>query len=141
MENQEYKKISQEDLEKIKNEAEKNNISLFKLSDGIAIDLPVAKLINSDEFKEYSVEWREDKGGYSIVNSEKRLMFGLGFNETKDSFPAPKKAFLDYWCMHMNLAYMKGYLNKDGKDFLLHQKTWDILDGLYEEWTGIKLNK
>lgn len=49
------------------------------------------------------------------------------------------KAFLDYWCMRLNRAFVNGWFGAKGVSSWPDNNYYLILNELYRKWTGDKL--
>lgn len=87
----------------------------------------------STEVEIYHV--RQYKDGYGIFLDdsncihEPELIFGT--NCTLDS---PHKAFLDYWCMRLNRAFINGWFGAQGKSSWPAKDYYARLDQLCQKW-------
>lgn len=95
--------------------------------------------IDIREFEVFKVRLSkpEERGGYKIFvdnpNGEEFHIFGLGSHNSTPEQLEKCKAFCEYWALHLNQAYMAGFLNKDGC-FLKHtEETFQRLDDLYKK--------
>lgn len=77
--------------------------------------------------------------GYGIVCGVNEFpVYGLG---GKDMFPETAeqcKAMCEYWCMHMNQAFIAGRLSVDGNVLQYTESSWARLDALYKKAHGIE---
>lgn len=78
-----------------------------------------------------------EKYGYQIVAGDTDYpIFGLGNRGHTEQELERIKAFLDYWCLHLNQAYMAGYVRKDGFVLQHTEATVKRLDDLYQKAYG-----
>jgi hypothetical protein len=98
--------------------------------------------VSSKEFDLYKVE--PNRNGYGIFlytdssdPTKKELIFGL-----KEEGEGLQKAFLDYWCLRLNRAFVQGWCFARGYNITYPSKEYyEQLDELYEKWTKTKLKK
>ena len=95
------------------------------------------------EFELYHVEKEETEKnfGWAIRTQDGGFVFGGGNKNMSEEELNKWKAYLDYWCKHLNIAFMCGYVFRDGYnkiDFTKASKK--EFDRLYEAVFG-PLNK
>jgi hypothetical protein len=113
-----------------------------------ALDIFMSKLetISSEEFDLYKVEESEAPDGqkgwgiYLYYDSsdldKKELIFGLNKSNSGDP-----KAFLDYWCLRLNRAFVQGWCYARGYNVNYPSEGYfKQLNELFEKWTKQKLN-
>ena len=105
------------------------------------------EIVLPEEFDLYKVEENKSpdgEDGWGIYlyydgsdPSKRELIFGLNKNNGGDS-----KAFLDYWCLRLNRAFVQGWSFARGHNVCYPSEGYyEQLNQLYEKWTQQKLKK
>lgn len=91
--------------------------------------------IDMEELAGYEVAWSDDpaRGGWHIISrSGGHSVWGMGTVDMDEVKSKRFKAFCEYWCFHLNLAYALGWVNRDGNTISMTPKMKARFDELYE---------
>lgn len=97
---------------------------------------PNSKRIPLKEAGCFKVEWCEEPAhyGWSIVSAYGFRAFSAGSPGMSDLDSVRIKAFLDYWCFQLNMAYHLGHANAHGMTFILDPEGQRQFDELYKRY-------
>lgn len=86
------------------------------------------------EFDVYHVGRAHD--GFGILIGETPI-YSWSFARLDEKEAIRVRAMLEYWCLHLNQAFMAGRLSIDGRIALHTADTWKRLDVLYKTAHGL----
>lgn len=94
----------------------------------------VVEKMNPEEYNLYSVQEEEKNGkkGHAIILGNNKLDGELIFGANADE-SGKNKAFLDYWCLRLNRAFVQGWAFSKGASSIPSMGYYEELDRLYKK--------